>query len=80
MCECVCVYNRAIVLTTGYAAPSSQPLDGGWLMVGSPACAAAVAAPIRRLCVLYLEVSHPLLKSRSRNIALIAWDVSGRTV
>ena len=50
----------------GSAAPSSQPLD--W----SPACA---AAPIWRLCVLYLEVSYPPLECRSYRIALIAQDV-----
>ena len=32
----------------GSAAPSSQPLDGGSL-----ACAAAVAAPIWRLCIIF---------------------------
>ena len=47
----------------GSAAPSSQPLDVGALLV--------------LLLLLYLEVSYPLLKSGSRNIALIMQDVSG---
>ena len=61
----------------GSTAPSSQPLDGGqW----EACCAAAVAAPIRRLCVLYLEVSYPHLSSRSFRMALIALEMSGRPV
>ena len=37
------------------AAPLFQLLDGG-----SPACAAAVAAPISKLCVLYWESRVPI--------------------
>ena len=56
-------------------------LPSRWMVDdGRPACAAAVAAPILRLCVLYLEVSYPPLNSRSRKIALIARDVSGLRV
>ena len=55
--------------------PSHWMVDGG-----RPACAAAVAAPIRRLWVLYLEVSYPHLSSRSFRMALIALEVSGQPV
>ena len=59
----------------GSTAPSSEPLDGG-----RPARAAAVAAPVRRLCVLYWEVLYSPWSSRSFKMALIALEVSRRPV
>ena len=46
---------------------------------GSPACAAAVAAPIRKLWVLYWEESYPNLCSRSRKMDGRVLDESDRT-
>ena len=55
-------------------------LHSRWMVDdGRPARAAAVATPIQRLWVLYLEVSYPPL-SRTFKMALMALEVSGRPV
>ena len=56
------------------AVPSFQLLYGGWR---SAASVAGVAAPIRRLCVLYWEESYPNLCSRSCKIDCTAMDERG---
>ena len=53
------------------AVPSSQSLDGGWRSLAS---IAGVAAPIRRLCVLYWEESYLNQCSRPCKINLTAMD------
>ena len=45
---------------------------------GSLACAAAVAAPIHKLWVLYWEESYPNLCSKSRRMDRRVLDGSGR--
>ena len=47
---------------------------------GSPACAAAVAAPICKLCVLYWEESCPNWCNRSGRMGHTALDNRGRLV